>query len=269
MSAAQARALEEALELYRGPFLEGFSLADSAPFEEWARLEREQLEQMALGALGQLAGYWEEAGRSGARPGGCATPGGAGAVGGRGAPPGDAPAGPDGRRGEALAQYEACCRALAEELDVEPVRRDGGALRADPRRGAGKQRRGSRSASRPPAPQPARAPDAPVGREEELAEIGERLADPDCRLLTLVGPGGSGKTRLAVEAAAQATDAFPHGVYFVPLAPLGRRRPSCPPSPRPSASRFPKSRRRREDRPQAAAAGLSARQGDAPGPGQL
>jgi predicted ATPase/DNA-binding CsgD family transcriptional regulator len=60
-----------------------------------------------------------------------------------------------------------------------------------------------------------------IGRAEEVAEIAMLLADPSCRLLTLLGPGGSGKTRLAIEVASQQVDAFPHGVYFVPLAPLG------------------------------------------------
>src|SRR5437868_6395108 len=40
-----------------------------------------------------------------------------------------------------------------------------------------------------------------IGRENELAQLAERLADPDCRLLTVLGPGGIGKTRLAIEAA--------------------------------------------------------------------
>jgi predicted ATPase/DNA-binding CsgD family transcriptional regulator len=57
-----------------------------------------------------------------------------------------------------------------------------------------------------------------VGRQHELAEIARLLADPDCRLLTLVGAGGSGKTRLALESARK-TD-FRDGVFFVPLQPL-------------------------------------------------
>jgi predicted ATPase/uncharacterized protein HemY len=59
-----------------------------------------------------------------------------------------------------------------------------------------------------------------IGREALLAEIALRLQDPDCRLLTLVGPGGSGKTRLALEAAAARLEDYAHGVYFVSLAPL-------------------------------------------------
>jgi len=66
----------------------------------------------------------------------------------------------------------------------------------------------------PPQPTPF------IGREEELEQITARLADPACRLLTLVGPGGIGKTRLALQAAAAQIEAFPSGVYFVPLAPL-------------------------------------------------
>ena len=57
-----------------------------------------------------------------------------------------------------------------------------------------------------------------VGRASELEEIDRLLEDPDCRLLTLVGPGGAGKTRLALEAAARRVDRYPHGVHFVPLA---------------------------------------------------
>src|SRR5438132_2288063 len=56
-----------------------------------------------------------------------------------------------------------------------------------------------------------------VGRAAELDEIDRLLQDPDCRLLTLVGPGGAGKTRLALEAAARRVERYPHGVHFVPL----------------------------------------------------
>lgn len=56
-----------------------------------------------------------------------------------------------------------------------------------------------------------------VGRHKELAEIARLLATPTCRLLTLSGPGGIGKTRLAVEAAKQQAEVYADGVFFVPL----------------------------------------------------
>ncbi|MGY4707116.1 tetratricopeptide repeat protein [Candidatus Bipolaricaulota sp. J31] len=59
-----------------------------------------------------------------------------------------------------------------------------------------------------------------VGRKEELSALGELLADPYRRLITLVGPGGMGKTRLALEAAAREAGSFAHGAFFVPLASL-------------------------------------------------
>jgi predicted ATPase/DNA-binding CsgD family transcriptional regulator len=60
-----------------------------------------------------------------------------------------------------------------------------------------------------------------VGRTDELVEVVALLADPTCRLLTLVGPGGIGKTRLAVQAAAEAQGHFGEGVCFAALQPLG------------------------------------------------
>ena len=56
-----------------------------------------------------------------------------------------------------------------------------------------------------------------IGREEELAEITRLLADPTCALLTLLGPGGAGKTRLSLETASRMSAEFADGVYFVPL----------------------------------------------------
>jgi predicted ATPase/predicted Ser/Thr protein kinase len=60
-----------------------------------------------------------------------------------------------------------------------------------------------------------------VGREAELKELAGLLAEPDARLVTVLGAGGMGKTRLALEVAATQIDQFERGVCFVPLAPLG------------------------------------------------
>src|SRR5688500_7356422 len=60
-----------------------------------------------------------------------------------------------------------------------------------------------------------------IGRERELDGVQQRLRRDDVRLLVLTGPGGVGKTRLALRAAAGVLDDFPGGVCFVPLAPLG------------------------------------------------
>ncbi len=58
-----------------------------------------------------------------------------------------------------------------------------------------------------------------VGREDEVADVRARLLGA-ARLVTLIGPGGCGKTRLAVEASARSIQIFPDGVWFVELAPL-------------------------------------------------
>ncbi|QLQ08699.1 MAG: helix-turn-helix domain-containing protein [Anaerolineae bacterium] len=71
-----------------------------------------------------------------------------------------------------------------------------------------------------------------VGREE-LAGLAQLLTDPLCRLLTLIGPGGIGKTRLAMAAAAQVQAHFTDGVWFVPLAPVAARLRSSLRWPRP------------------------------------
>ncbi len=59
-----------------------------------------------------------------------------------------------------------------------------------------------------------------VGREREAAAVGELLLRSDAHLVTLTGPGGVGKTRLALQVGADLLDAFPDGVYFVGLAPV-------------------------------------------------
>jgi predicted ATPase/transcriptional regulator with XRE-family HTH domain len=59
-----------------------------------------------------------------------------------------------------------------------------------------------------------------IGREPELTALAQLLNDPQCSLLTIVGPGGIGKTRLAIEAVHHSKDLFPDGTWFVSLASL-------------------------------------------------
>lgn len=198
--------LEQAIALYRGEFLAGLFVDDSVFFEEWALLRRERFHRLALDKLYHLATHYErrrdydrarryaqrqvelepwreEAHRQLMR------------LLARG-----------GQRSAALAQYEHCRRALAAELGVEPDE-ETRALYARIR------------AAGEACPHNLPSPLTPFwGRTEELAEIAERLEEPACRLLTLVGPGGSGKTRLALQAAAEQVGYFLDGVFFVPLA---------------------------------------------------
>ncbi|HMQ29746.1 MAG TPA: tetratricopeptide repeat protein [Chloroflexaceae bacterium] len=60
-----------------------------------------------------------------------------------------------------------------------------------------------------------------IGRRQECGEIGALLRRPQSRLVTLTGPGGTGKTRLALQVAAELLDDFADGVWFVNLAPVG------------------------------------------------
>jgi predicted ATPase len=63
-------------------------------------------------------------------------------------------------------------------------------------------------------------PTALVGREKEVSEVCDFMRGDEIRLLTLSGPGGTGKTRLSLQAAADLLDDFPDGTFFVPLATL-------------------------------------------------
>ncbi|MBE9508874.1 MAG: tetratricopeptide repeat protein, partial [Chloroflexi bacterium] len=201
--------LAAAAELYRGEFLEGLYLGGCAEFEIWVVGERERWRQRVAWMLGELVahhsrrGEYEQALRFARRlltlePWREETHRQVMRLLAR-----------SGQRGAALAQYETCRRILAEELGVEPTE-ETMALYGRIRNGAS-----------PFPPHNLPAPLTPfIGREAELVAIKDRLQDPDCRLLTLVGPGGSGKTRLALEAAAAQIDDFEDGVFFVSLAPL-------------------------------------------------
>jgi predicted ATPase len=63
-----------------------------------------------------------------------------------------------------------------------------------------------------------------IGRRQEVEDLSQFLRDPQCRLLTLVGPGGIGKTRLAIAAAEHVQDDFDDGVYFAAFTPVNSTR---------------------------------------------
>lgn len=213
LSNSVACRLERVLALYKGDFLAGFYINESQGFEEWLRTERERLRVGVMEALSHLASF--QLGRASF----------------------DAgvahaarlleldPLREDahrqmllllaskGQRSTALSQYDLCRQILADELGVEPEAATT-ALYGQIQSGAFVP---PAAPSKPLNNLPAQ-PTPFIGREAELARIEGYLDDPDCRLLTLMGPGGVGKTRLAYQAAAGKALDFAAGVCAIPLS---------------------------------------------------
>jgi predicted ATPase/DNA-binding SARP family transcriptional activator len=124
-----------------------------------------------------------------------------------------------GRQAEALEAYQATRRTLVGELGIEPgpelQERNRLILNQDDGLAAPLQTQGIR----PPIELPVPA-NPLIGRRNELEAIQDLFAREDVRLITLTGPGGTGKTRLALEAAAEMTNEYLDGVFWVGLAPL-------------------------------------------------
>lgn len=222
-----AVSLQTTLALYHGDFLTGFAIRDASAFEEWQLLEQERLHRLATAGWEQLTTYhlakqqWA-AGIAAAQQLLRLDP-----LRERGQRQLMQLLAGDGQRHAALAQFDQCRQLLADELGVEPEAETvalAERIRAGDQGSGGTGERGSGGAREKLAllhnlP----SPTTPlVGREAELAAIARRLAEPGCRLLTLQGPGGVGKTRLALAAAEAATQTavFPHGIWFVSLAEL-------------------------------------------------
>jgi len=213
--------LEEMVRLYRGEFLQQFFLGDSAEFEEWILVQRESLHQRVMNALTILANEYERQGdfQTALRYASWQIE----------LDPWREEAhcqvmrllALDGQRSAALAQYENCRKVLAEELGIEPSLKT---------RDLYEQIRSGQL--KPEAEQPTLVSAAPlhnlpipltplIGREQELDDLAQLIADPECRCITLVGPGGIGKTRLALQAAEVHASEFAHGTAFIPLASVG------------------------------------------------
>ncbi len=125
-----------------------------------------------------------------------------------------------GERTAALAQYQRCRRILAEELGVEPEEETQALYERIRMARPGTLAVSGRGSAPTWINNLPEQPTPFIGRERELAEIADLLSDPGCRLLTLTGPGGIGKTRLALQAARQQVELFSHGACFVSLAPV-------------------------------------------------
>lgn len=227
---ACARRMEQVVALYRGGFLDQFYLRESPTFEEWVAVTREALHQEAVATLAKLALYherhgsyeavvrlarrqlvldpWrEEAHQQLMRA-----------------------LAMSGQRTTALAQYENCRGILLHDLGVEPDTETTALYECIRDRAS--------SDLGVPNPAPSAAHSAAhhidrrthhlqnfpaqttvlIGRERELDELCALLENPACRLITLVGQGGIGKTRLGLAAAAEQAGGFADGAAFVPLA---------------------------------------------------
>ncbi|MEI7770026.1 MAG: BTAD domain-containing putative transcriptional regulator [Chloroflexales bacterium] len=199
--------LGQAAEIYRGDFLAGFSA--SPPFDAWLLAWRERLRDQAVWALDALAaqqeqrGAWEAAGALLRRM--------------IELEPWREEAhrrlmlalAHDGQRGAALAQYKRCRRILERDLDAPPA--PGTVALAA-------WLRGNSQATWQAPPHAVPTVETPIiGRAVALTAIAAQLAAPEGRLLTLSGPAGSGKTRLAIAAATAERGAFADGVFFVSL----------------------------------------------------
>ncbi|KXK20823.1 MAG: transcriptional activator domain-containing protein [Chloroflexi bacterium OLB15] len=207
--------LDEALSLYHGDFLAGFHLRDSRGFDDWRLLEQERLRANMIAILNRLAEQFLEQ-RTYAE-------------------------GLDyasrllqldplreethrlmmqlqvglGERSAAIAQYKTCERLLQQELGVEPS--------AETIHLYQQIVQGVVETTAPAQPPKHNLPfpSTPfIERPAEQMQIAERLDRTDCRLLSLVGPGGTGKTRLALHAALERVEDYHDGVYLVTFNPV-------------------------------------------------
>lgn len=203
-----AKRFEDGVAAYRGPFLEGVDLALGEELEEWVYGTREFLAArvrsalLHLGELHAAQGRLDDACRYAEAA--CEVPGAAELE------PEDfsrtyAMLAAGGSPRAAAVRKEATTFGLHLELPAAPLpaAADGGAARA-----------------RSNLPVPGTLF---LGREAEIAMLLEQLLDPGCRLVTVLGPGGVGKSRLALEVARAhlSRENFPGGVFFLPVEPFG------------------------------------------------
>jgi predicted ATPase/DNA-binding SARP family transcriptional activator len=226
--AVEERQWPKATKLYRGELLEGCTLAGAPEFESWLELEREELREAWREATLSRAGQLREARRYA-----------------------DAAelleklhrADPldeavlqrcitvlyeSGERHKALVTYDAFAQTLERELGSEPEEATLDLARqikqGEPLGITSTVKVMTQAASVKPRKRPLPLQATPfIGRQVEKTRLAGQLGDESCRLLTIVGAGGMGKTRLAVEVAAMLEEAFTDGVTFIPFASITSR----------------------------------------------
>lgn len=207
-----AAQLAAALAHFQGDFMQGFHLPNAPSFEEWQTVQQQQFRRLAEGGLDQLIRYNLANGRYQ-----------------EGITQADRLLSfnslhepthrhlmellwRSGQRASALKHYSKLRRLLAEELNVQPTAKTDLLL--------------ARIQNARPKPVQNLPPQANrlVGRQSELQSLFDHLHTNSCRLVTILGPGGVGKTRLLVELgkkiAATLPGRFPNGICFVPLSHL-------------------------------------------------
>ena len=230
--------LETAVSVYRGSFLEDFHLPGSNPFTQWSGSWAERCHRAMLESLQTLAAdalqheQWETAvtyARQQIELDSLHEPGHQQLI---------TALGHNQRSHEAVTHFESYARLLRHELDLPPSAEMLSLMKA--LRSGELEVEEETAVSPPQKPKPAISISIPnnlyppatpfVGRTRELNELDDWLSSPAVRLINIVGPGGIGKTRLAVMIARHQLNArlddhsqqprFPDGVYFVSLAPL-------------------------------------------------
>lgn len=221
--------LRQVVYLYQGDFLAGFGLDDSPPFDEWRLWQQEHRLNVVLSALILLADQALATGNGTlaeqyARRHIQLSPW---------------PEQPHRQVMQALAQqgkvaaalhhFTVCQKILAEEMGSSPSAETWACYQQIANRPAANVSPSNirQIASSTPvlttemAPRPLPQPGTPFfGRTQTLKELSHIILNPDHRLITLIGAGGMGKTRLAIALAHQLQNQYTHGVSFVPLAPV-------------------------------------------------
>lgn len=207
-------AISEMVDLYQGEFLEECLLPNTYAFQEWVMFRREHYFRRLLTAIHLLIKYHQENGEIKTALDYAYR---------------QAKLAPleesahrqlmkllalDGRRSAAMEQYQACCRVLSEELDVNP---DLETTALYEKIKAGLLFNAHRPLTKPSTTNLPVQFTKFVGREDELSWAFDSLREPTNRLVTITGISGVGKTRFAIQLGARLLDVFSDGVWFVPL----------------------------------------------------